>query len=111
MDCSPSGKSVHGISQARILEWVAISHSRVGSGLLPHPSIKPVSPALAGEFFTTEPPEKPSFPDRDVQLALLFLALYVTLATSITSKYPPRHPSEVMQGETVASECGFLWAL
>ena len=25
MDCSPPGPSVHGISQARILEWVAIS--------------------------------------------------------------------------------------
>ena len=25
MDCSPPGSSVHGISQARILEWVAIS--------------------------------------------------------------------------------------
>ena len=28
MDCSPPGSSVHGISQARILEWVAISFSR-----------------------------------------------------------------------------------
>ena len=27
MDCSPPGFSVHGISQARILEWVAISFS------------------------------------------------------------------------------------
>ena len=24
MDCSPSGSSVHGISQAKLLEWVAI---------------------------------------------------------------------------------------
>ena len=31
MDCSPPGSSVHGISQARILEWVAISYSRVSS--------------------------------------------------------------------------------
>ena len=30
-DCSPPGSSVHGISQARILEWVAISFSRVSS--------------------------------------------------------------------------------
>ena len=30
MDCSPAGSSVHGILQARILEWVAISYS-VGS--------------------------------------------------------------------------------
>ena len=28
MDCSPPGSSVHGIFQARILEWVAISTSR-----------------------------------------------------------------------------------
>ena len=27
---------------------------------LPGPGIKPVSPALAGGFFTTESPEKPS---------------------------------------------------
>ena len=27
-DCSPPGSSVHGILQARILEWVAISSSR-----------------------------------------------------------------------------------
>ena len=31
MDCSPSGTSAHGISQARILEWVAISYSRRSS--------------------------------------------------------------------------------
>ena len=30
-DCSPPGSSVHGISQARILEWVAISSSRGSS--------------------------------------------------------------------------------
>ena len=28
MDCSPPVSSVHGISQARILEWVAISFSK-----------------------------------------------------------------------------------
>ena len=28
MDCSPTGSSVHGILQARILEWIAISFSR-----------------------------------------------------------------------------------
>ena len=33
MDCSPPGSSVHGILQARILEWVAISSSRGSSRL------------------------------------------------------------------------------
>ena len=28
LDCSPPGSSVHGISRARILEWVAIPYSR-----------------------------------------------------------------------------------
>ena len=31
MDCSPPGSCVHGLFQARILEWVAISFSRVSS--------------------------------------------------------------------------------
>ena len=31
MDCSPPDSSVHGILQARILEWVAISFSRGSS--------------------------------------------------------------------------------
>ena len=31
MDCSPPGSYVHGILQARILEWVAISFSRESS--------------------------------------------------------------------------------
>ena len=31
MDCSPPGSSVHGVSQARILEWVPISFSRGSS--------------------------------------------------------------------------------
>ena len=33
MDCSLTGSSVHGISQARILEWVDISFSRGSSQL------------------------------------------------------------------------------
>ena len=32
VDCSPPGSSIHGILQARILEWAAISFSR-GSSL------------------------------------------------------------------------------
>ena len=54
MGCSPPGFSVHGISQARILEGVAISFP---SGSF-RPRIEPVSPALAGKFLTGEPPGK-----------------------------------------------------
>ena len=31
MDCSPPGSSVHGVLQARVLEWVAISFPRGSS--------------------------------------------------------------------------------
>ena len=40
MDHSPPGSSVHGISQARILEWLAFSFCRD----LPNPGIKPHLP-------------------------------------------------------------------
>ena len=55
MDCNPLGTSPHAIFQARILEWVAISYSRHNPNL----RIEPRSPAVAGRFFTTEPPGKP----------------------------------------------------
>ena len=55
MDCSLPGSSVHGVLQARILEWVAISSSEY----LSDPGIKPTSLVSAGRFFTTELPEKP----------------------------------------------------
>ena len=42
----------HGILQARILEWVAISFSRGSSGPRDQTRISYVSPALAGGFFT-----------------------------------------------------------
>ena len=48
MDCSPPGSSVHGISQARILEWVAISFSRGSS----QPRNRTSVSRIAGGFFT-----------------------------------------------------------
>ena len=60
MDCSPPGSSLHGISQARILEWVAIPFSRVSSQPRDQTPISCIS-CLAGVFCTTEPPGKPLF--------------------------------------------------
>ena len=51
MSCSPTGPTVHRISQARILEWVVISSSRVS----PLPRDQTHVSCLAGRFFTTEP--------------------------------------------------------
>ena len=47
MDCSPPGSSVHGILQARILEWVAISFSRGYS----QPRDRTQVSCMAGGFF------------------------------------------------------------
>ena len=58
MDCSPPGSSVHGILQARILEWVAISFPRGSSWPRGQTHVSCVS-HIGGEFFTVELPGKP----------------------------------------------------
>ena len=58
MDYSPPDSSVHGISQARILEWVAISFSR-GSFLLRIEPESLVSCFGRRILYTTESPGKP----------------------------------------------------
>ena len=63
IDCSLPGSSVHGILQARILEWDAISYSRGPSQPRDRTNVPCVS--LIGRqilyylLFTTEPPWKP----------------------------------------------------
>ena len=54
MDCSPPGSSVHRILQARILEWVAISCSRISS----RPRNRTQVSCIAGRVFTTWPTRK-----------------------------------------------------
>ena len=51
----PTGSSIHGIFQARILGWVAISPL----GDLPNPGIEPGSPTLQVDSLLSEPPGKP----------------------------------------------------
>ena len=48
MDCTPPGFSVHGISHARTLEWVAIPFSRGSS----RPRHQTQVSCIAGRFFT-----------------------------------------------------------
>ena len=48
MNYSLPGSSIHGIFQARVVEWVAISFSRGSS----QPGIQPRSHALKGRHFT-----------------------------------------------------------
>ena len=56
MDCTVSGSSVHGILQARILQWVAIA----STGDLPNPGITPGSPAWQVDSLLSDPPGQPS---------------------------------------------------
>ena len=58
MDCCPPGSFVHGIFQARLLEWVAISFSRGYS----QPRDQTGSPELQADSLQTEPLGKPTGP-------------------------------------------------
>ena len=53
--CNSMDYTVHGILQARILEWVAFPFS----GDLPNPGIEPRSPALQADSSPAEPQGKP----------------------------------------------------
>ena len=48
VDCGPPGSSVHGILQARLLEWVAILFCRGSS----QPRDRTQVSCIAGRFFT-----------------------------------------------------------
>ena len=54
VDCSPECSSVHGISWARTLEWLAISFFRGSSWLRDWTCVS----CIAGRFFTAGPPGK-----------------------------------------------------
>ena len=53
--CDPMNYTVHGILQARILEWVAFPFSRD----LPNPGIKLRSPTMQADSLPAEPQGKP----------------------------------------------------
>jgi hypothetical protein len=57
MDCSQPSPSVHGILQARILEWVAYPFSKD----LSDPEIEPESPALEADSLPVELTGKPIY--------------------------------------------------
>ena len=90
MDCGPPGSSVHGILQARMLEWVAILFSR-GSY---QPRDQTQVSCIAGSFFTIwatrEAHERPS---GCVQL----LQLYLTLWDSMDYSLPGSSVHEILQ--------------
>ena len=56
--CSPPGSSVHRVFPGKN---IGVGCHFLSQGNLPDPGIKPMSPVLAGRFFTTEPHGKASF--------------------------------------------------
>ena len=70
-----SGSAVHGISHGGILEWVTISFSRGFSWPRDWTCLLPVF-WIAGEFFTTEPPELPMY---------LCLSIYIYIYIQFSS--------------------------
>ena len=82
MDCSPPGSSVYGISQARILEWLPFPTP----GDLPKAGIEtasPVSPVLAGGYFTTMLPGKPISSVQSLSHVRLFATPWTAWETHI----------------------------
>ena len=81
IDCSPPCPSVHGISQARILEWVAISFSRGSSWSKDR---TPFS-CTAGRFFTIWAWGSPTILNTErslLDICLFFLRDYQTVFLS-----------------------------
>ena len=68
MDCSPSGSSLRGVSQARTLRWVVTSSSRGSSW----PRDRNCISWIAGGLFTIEPPGKYLKPIHSLSLISTF---------------------------------------
>ena len=101
VDCNPPGSSVHGISQARIVEWVVILFSR-GSSC---PRAQTHVSCLAGRSFTTEPPGKSELLFRWEQSQGVEVSPTVVRADSVlppsSEKAPPVHLQVCLTGNKV----------
>ena len=97
---NPPRTSVHGISQARILGWVAISFSRVSSQPTDLICISCIG------FFTTEPPGKPHWHQYHYTLlsesnflhASSFIGALLTIVKLKKEKKPPKQFKFKIQG-------------
>ena len=83
--------SVHGILQARILEWVTVSFSRGSS--------RPRDPALEADTLTSEPPEKP--PYIELAAAAKLLQSCPTLCDPIDGSPPGSPIPGILQARTL----------
>ena len=117
MDCSPPGSSVHGISQARVLQRVAISFS--GGWISLTQRANPVSciSRTAGGFFSMESAGKPSglTVTHDSDPGVLPAVEHVSRYSSTRSRnlrrtgvscVHPLHSAMSVRGGRVVSRCG-----
>ena len=99
VDCSPPSSSVHGILQARILEWVAISFSRGSSqprdrtqGIFPTQG----SPTLQADALTSAP-KCVHFP--------LDITKYFAFMFPFAPNLPNMHPGIFLFSQTINFAC------
>ena len=91
-DSSPPGSSVHGILQARILVWVAISFSRGSSW----PRDRTCISCIAGGFFTAEPPGKPHQEKKDY---FIYEKFYTNI--TVTTNHKSRRERQKIKKRTL----------
>ena len=94
MDCSLPGSSVHGICQARILEWLPSP----SPGDLPNPEIKPRSSTLQADFLPSQPPEKTT---EHTAMNKLILKSCLLFTLSEQENMFPNHQSQEFRSYTI----------
>ena len=79
MDCSPRGSSVHGISQARILEWVRVRVQSLLQGIFPTQGLNPrhfhLLPRQADSLQPQKPKSMMTAPNVTTNIFLVFVPL------------------------------------
>ena len=98
MDFSPSGSSIHGISQARILDWVALSSSRGSSQLRDQTCISCI------DGWILSPLSQQGSPDKDTAAAAAAaksLQSCPILCDPIDSSPPGSPVSGILQARTL----------
>ena len=100
MDWSLSCSSVHGILQARILEWIAISSSRGSSQLRDWTRVPWIS-CIVGGFFTAEPPGMHIQRSAAAAAAAKSLQSYPTLCDPRESSPPGSPVPGILQARTL----------
>ena len=108
---SPPGSSVRGISQARILEWVAISSSR---GSSPPRDRTRISCVTSGYSLPSEPPGKPRLAVRFHKQATLggdwkvgTRAVFLLICLSCLSLLLQLNTCQQQQRQQVSASCSF----